>query len=80
MNDPFTAINCLNWMHNALKTAKHHGAGLGEEGAGQYPMGPKLTYDDLFKRTYLASQPYCEGDHLALAHYKAGVGDLNRGL
>lgn len=76
VNDPFTAINCLNWMHNALKTAKHYRSGLGEEGAGKYRFGPKLTYDALFRRSFLASFPYCENDHLTLAHYnscKAGL-------
>ncbi|WP_195818283.1 DUF2254 domain-containing protein [Roseobacter sp. MH60115] len=80
VNDPFTAINCLNWMHNALKTAKHHGDGLGDDGAGKYVLGPRLTYDALFKRSFLASQPYCETDHLAHAHYKSRVSDLNTGL
>ncbi|WP_299831349.1 DUF2254 domain-containing protein [uncultured Roseobacter sp.] len=80
VNDPFTAINCLNWMHNALKTAKHHGDGLGKDGAGKYVLGPRLTYDDLFKRSFLASQPYCETDHLAHGHYKSKVSDLNKGL
>ncbi|MGZ2258786.1 DUF2254 domain-containing protein [Roseobacter sp. A03A-229] len=77
VNDPFTAINCLNWMHNALKTAQSHGQGLGENGARTYRCGPKLTYDVLFKRSCLASEPYCKSDHLALEHYKNTVRDLS---
>ncbi|WP_299738593.1 DUF2254 domain-containing protein [uncultured Roseobacter sp.] len=79
VNDPFTAINCLNWMHNALKTAQNYQQGLGDAGAGKYHLGPRLTYDELFKRSFLASQPYCKTDHLALAHYEKKARDLERG-
>lgn len=80
VNDPFTAINCLNWMHNALKTAKHYGEGLGDTGSGKYLLGPRLAYEELFARSFLACEPYCKSDHLAHAHYKSQVSDLNRGL
>ncbi len=77
VNDPFTAINCLNWMQNALSVARHHGDGLGRKGAGKHPLGPKLTYDVLFERSLLASKPYCDDDHLARAHYKKLVEELD---
>ncbi|MBW4707450.1 DUF2254 domain-containing protein [Roseobacter sp. YSTF-M11] len=76
VNDPFTAINCLNWMHNALKVSQFQGDGMVEDGARKHLFQPKMTYDTLFQRSFEASLPYCEGDHLAHAHYKMLVADL----
>lgn len=70
VNDPFTAINCLNWLHNALKVAKRYGAGMGKDGASKHFFQPKLTYDVLYERSFLAALPYCESDHLAHEQYK----------
>ena len=76
VNDPFTAMNCLDWMYNALDAAKHHNGGLGEEGARKNSLGPSLTQDALFERSFLASKPYCEPDHLAYEHYNKHVGEM----
>ncbi|MBY5988841.1 DUF2254 domain-containing protein [Roseovarius atlanticus] len=78
VNDPFTAINCLNWMQNALSVARHHGEGLGEDGAGKHALGPRLTYDTLFERSFLASKPYTDTDELTKAHYHKLVAELKR--
>jgi len=78
VNDPFTAINCLNWMQSALSVAQHHGQGLGRNGAGKHPLGPRLSYDTLFERSFLASKPYCDSDELAKAHYERLVAELKR--
>ncbi|MEO1137915.1 MAG: DUF2254 domain-containing protein [Pseudomonadota bacterium] len=80
VNDPFTAINCLNWMHNALKVAQHHGDGLGKTGASRHRLEPKLTYDRLFEHSYLASEPYCRTDELVMKQYKDFVADLKADL
>ncbi|SDX45292.1 DUF2254 domain-containing protein [Litoreibacter albidus] len=79
VNDPFTAINCLNWMYNSMTVAERYKGGLGEEGARKSKLGPHLTRDALFKRCFLASKPYCETDHLAHEHYKTLVARVNAG-
>lgn len=78
VNDPFTAINCLNWMKSALDVAQHHGDGLGPDGAGKHPLGPRLSYDTLFARSFLASKPYCDTDELAKKSYDTLVAELKR--
>ncbi|MGK7653024.1 DUF2254 domain-containing protein [Roseovarius sp. B08] len=78
VNDPFTAINCLNWMKNALDAAQHHGEGLGKTGAGKHALGPRITYDMLFRRSFLASKPYTDTDELTKAHYHKLVAELER--
>ena len=77
INDPFTAINCLNWLHNALRVAQRYNDGIPPEGVSKHRSQPKLTYDALFTRSFLASLPYCETDHLAHQSYKFLVDDLN---
>lgn len=77
VNDPFTAINCLNWMHNALKTAQCYEHGMQAQGVRTSDLGPLLTYEKLFERSFEASKPYCETDHLVLARYHALRDDLN---
>lgn len=79
VNDPFTAINCLNWMHNGLKTAQHHAGGLPDVGARSFELGPCLTFDKLFARSFEASRPYCEPDHLVMARYKELADDVKAG-
>ncbi|WP_187428535.1 hypothetical protein ROLI_044670 [Roseobacter fucihabitans] len=77
VNDPFTAINCLNWMHNALKAAQLHENGMQNKGVRTSALGPILTYDKLLERSFKASKPYCEPDHLVMARYNELMQDLN---
>lgn len=76
VNDPFTAINCLNWMHNALKTAQLYAGGMPKEGVRTSSLGPVLTYEKLLERSFGASKPYCEPDHLVMARYNELLQDL----
>ena len=76
INDPFTAINCLNWMHNALKTAKYYKNGLGEAGSSSFELSPNLTFDALFDRSFGAAKPYCEPDKLVFTQYTLLAQDL----
>ncbi|WP_380058020.1 DUF2254 domain-containing protein [Falsihalocynthiibacter sp. SS001] len=76
VNDPFTAVNCLNWMHNALKTAQYYQDGLGKSGSSSFALSPNLTFDALYERSFGASRPYCESDHIVLAQFEYLSNDL----
>ena len=67
VNDPFTAINCLNWMFTACLTAANYRSGLREDRKGRVRTG-SLTFLDLLEQGFGNSRPYTETDALCDAH------------
>ncbi|WP_298845282.1 DUF2254 domain-containing protein [uncultured Roseobacter sp.] len=67
VNDPFTAINCLNWMYVGLGAAACHGEGLKHRPRGRV-LYPTVTFDDLLEATFANSLPYIRTDSLVMKH------------
>ncbi|SFC79257.1 DUF2254 domain-containing protein [Tropicimonas isoalkanivorans] len=67
VNDPFTAIDCLNRMYAALHVSLTYEGGLDDRLLG--PMDRKhLTFDVLMEATFGKSHFYVAQDPLTLAH------------
>ena len=64
INDPFTAINCLNWITAALEDALTYEGGLKGEGEGRI-VGVEMTFEELYAHTYPAALPYIADDAMA---------------
>ncbi|SEW19423.1 Uncharacterized membrane protein [Cognatiyoonia koreensis] len=69
VNDPYTAINCLNWLYSGLATAANYKGGLPEPTYKRVEFQP-LTFERLFNHGIANSLPYCETDVLTLQHLK----------
>ena len=70
VNDPFTAINCLNWLHSACVAAANHNGGL-----RPMPGGPVKTREvelsDLLDASFGVSWKYIHSDPLCARHIRA---------
>ncbi|WP_339768898.1 DUF2254 domain-containing protein [uncultured Pseudosulfitobacter sp.] len=68
VNDPFTALNCLNWMRNGIDTALQYKGGLHpvQRARIQYRS---LTLEHLLNISFRASAPYCMADKMARDHW-----------
>ncbi|WGH77701.1 DUF2254 domain-containing protein [Jannaschia ovalis] len=75
VNDPFTAINCLNWLSAGLGTALAHDGGLRPHPPGRL-HGTALTFDTLYAHTFPAAMPYVIADAMARAAAIALLTDL----
>ena len=70
INDPFTAINCMNWLRNALVTAANHEGGLQEQSHPR--IRRKLLDFELLAETAIGkAKPYIVDDTLARQHFDA---------
>ena len=70
VNDPFTAINCVNWMQAGALAAARHADGLTGAQDGPVRM-PELTFADVLDAGLGASRPYTATDPLADTHLRA---------
>jgi uncharacterized membrane protein len=83
VNDPQTAINCLNWLAAALAVADHEGSSFGLEGTDAVVIR-RIGWTDLLEKSFGASWDYARQDRLArqswcdlLDTLQAGVGPGN---
>ncbi len=75
INDPYTAINCLNWLHAALSVAATHKGGLKAENSGRV-ISKSLTFEDILNAAVVDPLPYIADDHLASAHLRTVLAKL----
>lgn len=69
VNDPYTAIDCLNWMYAGFSEAANYRDGLGEPPVSRVQY-KELTYGDLVKAGFTKSLPYVTTDTLATRHLR----------
>ncbi|UYV38264.1 DUF2254 domain-containing protein [Rhodobacteraceae bacterium D3-12] len=67
MNDPFTAINCLNWLHAAAVTGANYEGGLLGETQGAVRLR-RPEFRDILQGGFGAAYPYVSSDALCLSH------------
>lgn len=69
VNDPFTAINCLNWLHSACVAAANHKGGLRAVQDG--PVKTKaLVFGDLLEASFGVPWKYIHADPLCARHMR----------
>lgn len=69
VNDPFTAINCLNWLHSASVAAANHNGGLRPVQDG--PVKTKtVAFGDLLEASFGVSWKYVHSDPLCARHMR----------
>ncbi|KAJ04283.1 DUF2254 domain-containing protein [Sulfitobacter mediterraneus] len=69
VNDPFTAINCLNWLHSACVAAANHKGGLRSVQDG--PVKTKaLEFGDLLEASFGVPWKYIHADPLCARHMR----------
>ncbi len=79
VNDPFTAITCIDWLGAALldvslrETPSH--LRLDKNGALRVVAYP-VTFESLVERSFGALSQYCAGDALAASRYADVLGDI----
>ena len=85
-NDPFTAMNCLNWLHAGLLDALRYNGGLRPAAARRVTF-QHIDFADLFTSSFVAAAPYtttdrmCRQRHLALTQdLLSHADDRNRGV
>ena len=66
INDPFTAINCLNWLTAALEDALAYEGGLRGDGDGRI-QGVEIGFPTLYDHTFPAAFAYLADDAMARA-------------
>ena len=69
VNDPFTAINCVNWMQAGTLAAACHAEGLTGRQEGPVRV-PTATFAQVLDAGFAASRPYTASDPLADAHVR----------
>lgn len=67
VNDPYTAINCLNWLCAGLATASAYNGGL-RTPQGSRVWAPPLLFGDIFDKGIVACHDYIKADALTSAH------------
>ena len=75
LNDPFTAINCLNWLQVAAVVAANHKGGLRlvEQGAVHTKS---VEFDDLLDRGFGRANHYVVSDPLCRDHMQTLLSNL----
>ncbi|UOA25426.1 DUF2254 domain-containing protein [Pseudosulfitobacter sp. DSM 107133] len=68
VNDPFTAINCLNWLRNGISVALQHKGGLNPVSRPRVQYR-SLTLKHLLDISFRAAAPYCMADKMARDHW-----------
>ncbi|WP_223428963.1 DUF2254 domain-containing protein [Tateyamaria pelophila] len=76
VNDPFTAINCLNWLHAAVTAASNHNGGLRDQVCDAVHTS-SLSFDDVFQSSFGASLNYIKTDALCTAHVRYLIAALD---
>ncbi|MEC7257381.1 MAG: DUF2254 domain-containing protein, partial [Pseudomonadota bacterium] len=67
VNDPFTAINCMNWLFSAMVVAANHRGGLTETPDGRVRIS-EVTFQRLLEQGFAQSRPYTKSDPLTDRH------------
>lgn len=75
VSDPFTAINCMNWLYAATLVGATHEGGLTGAQAGPVRV-PALRLEHLLARGFGASRPYTRTDPLCDARVREVLGRL----
>lgn len=75
VNDPFTAVNCINWLGAALAEALVHRGGLRAPPTGRL-HGDWLDFAGLYARTFPQALPYLETDAMATRAAIAALEEL----
>jgi uncharacterized membrane protein len=75
INDPFTAINCLNWLSVGLTEAATFNDGLRPVQRARLRYAD-IGFADLVDRALGQSWPYASTDDLAAAHWRHVLRDL----
>ncbi len=75
VNDPYTAVDCLNRLAAALTVAATYKGGLRERGRPRVTH-PSLTFDRLFAASFPLCRQYILPDDLTRAHAVAVLTDL----
>ncbi len=74
VNDPYTAVNCLNWLYVGLITAANHKGGLAPRHQNRVTY-PSLEFEALLNASITAALPYIKSDPMVCKHLD---GLLNR--
>lgn len=75
VNDPYTAMDCLNRLAASLAVASCYGDGLKDRRLERVGFRA-LTFERLFAVTFPLCRSYIQGDRLVLAHTRAILADL----
>jgi uncharacterized membrane protein len=67
VNDPFTAINCMNWLFSAAVVAANHHGGLTDTPDGRLRVSD-VTFRGLLENAFDKSRPYTKSDPLTDRH------------
>lgn len=67
VNDPYTAINCLNWLYAAQSTASLYNGGFQESPITRV-WSEDVTFDQIFSRGFGQCYAYVKTDDLTSAH------------
>ncbi len=67
VNDPFTAINCMNWLYAGLSAASLYNGGLKPAPMSRV-SGEDLTFERIFEHGFGAAYSYIKTDNLTAAH------------
>ena len=67
VNDPFTAINCLNWLAAASVVAANYGEGLTESPPSRVRTSDVLLRH-LLEQAFVTSRPYTSSDEMCDRH------------
>ena len=78
VNDPFTAINCLNWLAAAIVEGAAEGGRFGLQGTGRVHM-PGIDLPEILAATFGAAWQYVEPDGLARTRWTALLDRMERG-
>lgn len=79
VNDPFTAINCLNWLAAGLARGMQKGVSFGLHGSERVILRP-LEIEDVLDATFGAAFQYVEDDKMTKAAWAKILDDLQISL
>jgi uncharacterized membrane protein len=68
VNDPHTAMNCLNWLAAGLAAADRDGRCFGLRGCDRVHIEP-LDWSRLLEGSFGACWPYVQGDRMVRTHW-----------
>jgi uncharacterized membrane protein len=75
VNDPYTAINCLNWLYVGLITAANYKGGLTVQRQDRV-RHPSLDLEKLFAASITEGLPYIKSDPMVCKHLDAMLNRL----
>ncbi len=74
-NDPFTAMNCLNWLHAGLMDALLHEGGLGRFETPRVRFN-HVDFAAIFRASFVAAAPYTTTDRMCRLRHMSLTQDL----